>query len=90
MKFSSTNDYYHLKTLHKNCKYNYRLTYVGSYLYQLTKGKYKVLYKTCSFKSMYKYILDNNIPFSEIHLPYMTLKEFLDYWVEFEDKKITI
>lgn len=88
MKFTSTKDYYNLKTLHKNSKYKYRLTYVGSYIYQLTEGKYKVLCKSYSFSFMYRYILENNIPLSEIHLPYMTLEEFLNYWVKFEDKKI--
>lgn len=84
MKYTSTYDYYKEKNLHKNYKYKYRLTYVGSYIYQLTKGKYKVLFKCYSFKDMYDFLILNNIDFSEVHMPYMTLSEFLKYWVSFE------
>lgn len=84
MKFTHTNDYYKEINVHKNCKYKYRLTYVGSYMYQLTRGKYKVLYKSHSFKDIYRYIYKHNINLKEIHMPYMTLYEFLKYWVTFE------
>ena len=84
MKFISTHDCYKEKNLHKNNKYKYRLVYVGSYIYQLTKGKYKVLHKSCTFLSMYNYIKKHNIDLKEIHMPYMTLYEFLKYWVSFE------
>lgn len=84
MKDIKTYDYYKEKNLHKNDRYKYRLTYIGSYIYQLTKGKYKVLYKSCSFKDIYSYIYKHNINLKEIHMPYMTLYEFLKYWVTFE------
>lgn len=85
MKFVHNNSYYKTKTYHKNSKYKYRLNYVGSCIYQLTKGKYKVIIKTCSFNTMYNYIKKNNIDLREVHLPYMTLYEFLFDWVSFED-----
>lgn len=84
MKYISNNDYYKPMTFHTNLKFVYRLTYVGSYIYQLTRGKYKVLYKCCSFSDMYRYIIKHKIDFTEIHMPYMTLNEFLKYWVSFE------
>lgn len=85
MKFISNNSYYKTKSYHKNSRYKYRLNYVGSCIYQLTKGKYKVIIKTCSFHTMYTYIKKNNIDLREVHLPYMTLYEFLCDWVIFED-----
>lgn len=85
MKFIHNNCYYKSKTYHKNSKYKYRLTYVGSCIYQLTKGKYRVLFKSCSFSTMYLYIKKNNIDLREVHMPYMTLYEFLRDWVSFDD-----
>lgn len=85
MKFISDNCYYKTESFHKNSKYKYRLNYVGSCIYQLTKGKYKVIFKTYSFSNMYRYIKKHNIDFREVHLPYMTLYEFLSNWVTFED-----
>lgn len=85
MKVTYDNSYYKTKTYHKNSKYKYRLNYVGSFIYQLTKGKYRVLLKTFSFDTMYYYIKKNNIDLREIHMPYMTLYEFLNDWASFED-----
>lgn len=85
MKFTCNNFYYKSNSSHKNLKYKYRLNYVGSCIYQLTKGKYKVIKKTYSFNAMYNYIKKNNIDFNEVHLPYMTLYEFLRDWSSFED-----
>lgn len=65
-------------------KFKYRLTYVGNYLYQLTEGKYKVLKHSCSFRQIYIYCKENHISFSEVHMPYITLYEFLKYWVTFD------
>ena len=90
MKFISNNSYYKSDTYHKNSRYKYRLNYVGSCIYQLTKGKYRVIKKTYSFDNMYNYIKKNNIDLREVHMPYMTLYEFLRDWVSFDylDKRI--
>lgn len=84
MKLISNNSYYKLETYHKNSRYKYRLNYVGSCIYQLTKGKYKVILKTCSFNTMYNYIKKNNIDLRDVHMPYMTLYEFVRDWVIFD------
>lgn len=87
MKYIHTNDYYKEKKNKKinyNKSFKYRLTYVGSKIYQLTKGKYKVIKKSCSFYDIYTYIIENKISLEEIHLPYMTLDDFLKYWVTFD------
>ena len=86
MKFADKSHFYKEINFHKNSKYNYRLTYVGSCIYQLTQGKYKVLFQCYSFRTMYDYIKKNNLNFNEIHMPYMTLYEFLRDWVSFDDK----
>lgn len=90
-KSKFNNDYY--KPFHnyedsnnKNKKWSYRLTYCGHYIYQLTKGKYKVLIKTYSFKDIYYYIKENNIDLKSVYLPYMNLYDFLSYWVSFEEE----
>lgn len=90
MKFISNDSYYKPNTYHKNSRYKYRLNYVGSCIYQLTKGKYKVIKKCYSFNTMYNYIKKNNIDLRDIHMPYMTLYEFLCDWVSFDslDKRI--
>lgn len=85
MKLTYNKQFYKEINLHNNFKYKYRLTYVGSCIYQLTKGKYKVLYKCYSFRTMYNFIKKNNLNLKEIHMPYMTLYEFISDWVSFDD-----
>ena len=85
------NKYYYrpcYKIRSNNSSFKYRLIYCGSCVYQLTRGKYKVIFKTYSFKSMYDFIKRENIDLNEIHLPYMTLFEFLRDWVSFDDDEV--
>lgn len=83
-----SNKYYYKpcrKPLSSNKPFKYRLLYCGSSIYQLTRGKYKVIHKTYSFKSMYDFIIVNHINLHEVHLPYMTLYDFILDWVYFEE-----
>lgn len=73
------------KPVFANKPFKYRLIYCGSCIYQLTMGKYKVIHKTYSFKDMLLFITDNHINLHEVHLPYMSLFDFLKDWVYFED-----
>lgn len=83
MKSILYNRYYKEQNLHKNFKYKYRITYVGSCVYQLTFGKYNVLYQSFSLRSIYNYIIEHNINLSEVHMPYITFSEFLSHWASF-------
>lgn len=86
MKFINNKNYYRE---YKDNKYNkpfkYRLTYCGNCIYQLTRGKYKVIYHSISFRDMYEFIKKKNIKFNEVHLPYMTLNDFLNDWATFDE-----
>ena len=84
MKVTYDKQFYKELNSHKNFKYKYRLTYVGSCIYQLTQGKYKVLYKCYTFRTMYNFIKENKLNLNEIHMPYMTLHEFFRDWVSFD------
>lgn len=88
MKFANTKDYYRpcVKVRSNNNAFKYRLIYCGSCIYQLTRGKYKVIHKSYSFKSMYDFIKEKHIDFNDVHLPYMTLSEFFRDWVSFDVK----
>ena len=68
--------------------FKYRLTYCGNCRYQLTRGKYKVIYQSICFRSMYDYIKKKKINFSEVHLPYMTLRDFLSDWASFDNERL--
>lgn len=83
----SNKNYYkpYRKLVSSNKPFKYRLLYCGSSIYQLTRGKYKVIHKTYSFKSMYDFIIVNHINLHEVHLPYMTLYDFILDWVYFEE-----
>lgn len=86
MKFCNNKNYYReYKDNLNNKPFKYRLTYCGSCIYQLTRGKYKVIYHSISFRDMYEFIKKKNINFSEIHLPYMTLNDFLRDWATFDE-----
>ena len=70
------------------CKYNatnkFRLNAYKNYrqfkgYYVLTKGKYKIIYATCSFHDMHDFIKENNIDFFQIHLNNMTYDELFNY-----------
>lgn len=89
MKYANNKNYYKEdKDNLNNNPFKYRLTYCGACIYQLTRGKYKVVYQCYSFSSMYKFIQKNNINLKEIHLPYMTLNDFLRDWATFEESDV--
>lgn len=72
------------KHLKNNVPNKYRLNSYSNYnehkaYYVLTKGKYKIIYASISFRSMIKFIKENNINFYEIHMNNMTLEDFGDY-----------
>lgn len=87
MKTVDNNYYYRpcYKIRSNNNPFKYRLIYCGSCIYQLTFGKYKVIKKTRNFKDMYDFIIKNHIDLNEVHLPYMTLFDFLRDWASFEE-----
>lgn len=88
MKFANDKNYYReYKDNLNNKPFKYRLTYCGNCIYQLTKNKYKVVYQCYSFRSMYNFIKKKNICLNEIHLPYMTLNDFLRDWVTFDEER---
>lgn len=83
MKYTHTKDYYLSKYKNTNKKFRYRLDYCGGCIYQLTFHKYKVIYKCCSLYSMHQFLIENKIPFDEVHLPYMTYQDLLNDFVTF-------
>ena len=80
-----------MKKNNLNAKHRYRLNAYSNYYehrgyYVLTYGKYKIIYASISFKSMYDFIKENKIPFDEIHLNNLTLKGLFDY-MSFDDNE---
>lgn len=74
-----------------NLKNRYRLMSYDNYkehkgYYILTEGKYKIIYASISFKSMYDFIKENNIPFHIVHLNNMTFEDLFDY-MTFEEEE---
>lgn len=75
-----------------HCKHNvpnkFRLNAYKNYsqykgYYVLTKGKYRIIYATCSFHDMHIFIKEHDIPFYQIHLNNMTYDE-LFYYMHFD------
>lgn len=80
-----------MKKNNANVKHRYRLNAYSNFkehkgYYVLTYGKYKIFYASMSFYDMYNFIKENKIPFDDIHLNNLTLKDLFDY-MSFDDNE---